>query len=77
MNRAYRSEYYAHIRYASLMYSADEMKRWFLMSQFANTGAWPEYSPIRYERAELNRFRIHFPHTKYRYSAEKTDCIFA
>lgn len=77
MKRAYRSEYYAHVRYASLTYGVDEMKRCFLMNPFVLTGAWPEYRPIRDERAEINNFHIHFPHTKYRYSAEKTDCILA
>lgn len=76
MKRAYRSEYYLHVRYASLMHGVDELKHCFLMNPFANTGAWPEYRPMHDERAEIHNFHIHFPHVKYRYSAKKMDCIF-
>ena len=75
MKRAYRSEYYLHVRYASLTYGVYEMKHWFLMNPFALTGSWPEYNPIRDERAEIHRFHFQFPHMKYRYSAKKMDCI--
>lgn len=77
MMRAYRSEYRLQLQHVAESHSFNQLKYIFLENPFKICDEYPDYRPMSSERARIRMYYMyHPPGSKYRYSAEKGDCIF-
>ena len=77
MMRAYRSEYRLQLQHVAESHSFHQLQYRFLENPFKICNEYQDYRPMYSERVRVRMYYMYHPSgSKYRYSAEKGDCIF-